>query len=181
MIGLGFQETVSMILSNGEDEFRKMNLPEEEACEAVNPVAIECTMCRKRVLPSLLRVLSNNKHRDYPQPIFELGDVVVPDKAEETGAMTVKMLSCAVSNSTVSYEEISSYLDAFMKSLGLNYKMRKGSHKSLIDGRCAEIVVDNKSIGVIGEIHPHVLENWNLEKPAVAFELNVDEIFKMKK
>lgn len=180
IIGLGFQETVSMILTNKEDEFKKMNIPEEDTCETINPATVECTICRKRIMPSIMKVFSNNKHRDYPQRVFELGDVVLPDKAKETGAGTEKILSCGISNSAVSYEQISSSLDAFLRTLGLEYKLRKTSHKSFIEGRCAEIIVD-KPIGIIGELHPQVLENWSLEKPVAAFELNVDEIFKMVK
>ncbi len=179
--GMGLQETVGAILTNKEDEFAKMNIPAEEICETKNPMSVECTICRKRLLPSVMRTFSQNKHRDYPQSIFELGDVVIPDKSKETGCSVMKMLACATSNSTVSYEEISSYLDAFIRSLGVNYKLRKASHTSFIEGRCAEVLVNDKNIGIIGEIHPQVLENWNIEKPVAAFELNVEEIFGLMK
>lgn len=181
MIGLGFQETVSMMLTNKDDAFRKMNLPEQEVCETTNPVTPECGMVRKRIVPSVMKVLHDNKHRDYPQYVFELGDTVTIDKTKETGATSVKMLACAISNSSVSYEQISSYLDAFMKSVGVNYALKKVSNKAFIEGRSAEIVTDKNTIGIIGEIHPQVLENWKLEKPVAAFELNVEEIFNLLK
>ncbi len=179
--GLGFQEAVNMVLTNKEDEFKKMNAAEEEACETINPLTVECTMCRKHILPSLLKVLANNKHRDYPQRIFEVGDTVMPDKTKETGAAVVRMLAAAISNSTASYEEVSSYLDALMRELGIDYKLRKTRNPSFIDGRCAEIIVNNARVGIIGEIHPLVLERWNIEKPVAAFEINAEEIFKMMK
>ncbi len=177
--GLGLQETVGMILTNMEDGFGKMNAPEEESCETVNPVSVECTICRKRILPSLLKVLANNKNRDYPQRIFEIGDVVLPDKTKETGAAVVKMLAAAISNSAASYEEASSYLDALMRELGVDYKLRKAKNPSFIDGRCAEIVVNNARMGVIGEIHPQVLANWNIEKPVAAFEVDIEGVFQL--
>ncbi|MBI2075619.1 MAG: phenylalanine--tRNA ligase subunit beta [Candidatus Aenigmarchaeota archaeon] len=180
VIGLGFQETVGAILTNKDDEFRKMNIPVEEACETTNPVTVECTMCRKKLLPSLLKTFSQNKHMDYPQCVFELGDAIVIDKTKETNTATVRMLACGISNSSVSYEQISSYLDAFLKNLGINYKLKKFTHSTFIEGRCAEIIAD-KQIGIIGEVHPQVLENWKLEKPVAAFELNVEEIFKLMK
>ena len=58
--------------------------------------------------------------------------------------------------------------------------MQKSSHPSYIEGRTAEIIVNDKSVGIIGEIHPQVLNNWKLEKPVVAFEITLDEIFNMK-
>ncbi len=176
--GMGFQEIVSAVLTNRDNEFGKMGLQSEEVCETKNPLSAECAICRKRLLPSMLKTFAQNKHRDYPQLIFEIGDTVTPDTAKETRVAVIKMLSCAVSNSVVSYEDISSYLDAFLRNLGIEYRLRKVSHASFIDGRCAEILVNSKNIGIIGEIHPQVLENWNLEKPVVAFELNAEEIFR---
>ena len=43
------------------------------------------------------------------------------------------------------------------------------------------VFVQGKKAGIIGEIHPQVLNNWNLIRPAAAFELNLDEIFSLRK
>ena len=66
--------------------------------------------------------------------------------------------------------------DAFMSKLGKKYKLQKGSHTSFIEGRAAEIFVKNKSIGFIGEIHPKILKNWQLEMPVAGFEINLEEL-----
>jgi phenylalanyl-tRNA synthetase beta chain len=81
----------------------------------------------------------------------------------------------------VSYEEISSVLDALLRNLGIKYRLKKTTHKSFIPERSASVVIGKKSIGVIGEIHPLVLNNWGLEKPTAAFELSVDELFGIKR
>ena len=61
-------------------------------------------------------------------------------------------------------------------NLGVEWVHKKSSHSSLIEGRVGKIVVDKKEVGVIGEINPKVLENWNLENPAAAFEVNLHQI-----
>ena len=142
-------------------------------------MSTECTICRKRLLPSALKVLSQNKHRDYPQQIFEIGDTVIPDAAKETGVNVVKMLSCAISSSAAGYEDISAFLDAFMRSLGMEYTLKASRHPSFIEGRMAEVIIKNKPVGIVGELHPQVLENWKLEMPVAAFELNLEKIFGM--
>jgi len=43
-------------------------------------------------------------------------------------------------------------------------------------GRQARVMIDGKAIGVIGEVHPQVLENFGLQMPCVAFEVRLDEL-----
>lgn len=178
--GLGFQEVVTMLLTNEADEFDKMQIRREDACRTKNPVSAECTICRRRLLPSLMKVLAQNLHNEYPQKIFEAGYVITPDTTE-TGASSVLKLAALISNSTVSYEDISSVLDALFRQLGMEYRLKRFSDASFIDGRAAEILVKSERLGVVGEIHPQVLNNWKLEKPAVAFELDLRNIFYLKR
>ncbi|MBI2578550.1 MAG: phenylalanine--tRNA ligase subunit beta [Candidatus Aenigmarchaeota archaeon] len=178
LTALGFQEVMSMILTNKEDEFAKMNKREEEVCETLNPVTVECTICRPSLLPSLIKTFSQNKHRDYPQKIFEVGDVLLPDENQETGVAIMKKFSAGISDSKISYEQLSSVLDAFFSNLGIKYSLKKSVHASFIEGRCADIFVGKKHLGVIGELHPSVINNWKLEKPVVALEMDLEEIIK---
>ena len=73
MTGFEMQEVLTFILTNSESNFKKMNV-NGEAVEILNPTSSEYSICRTWLLPGLLRVLSVNKHRDYPQKIFEVGD-----------------------------------------------------------------------------------------------------------
>jgi len=49
-------------------------------------------------------------------------------------------------------------------------------HPSFIDGRAAAVVVDGESVGVVGEIHPSVLVEHDLELPVAAFEFDLDAL-----
>lgn len=176
LASLEFQEVVNMVLTNKHDEFTKMNRKEEEVCETLNPVTVECTICRRYLLSSLIKTFSQNKHRKYPQKIFEIGDVLVPAEGEETGAAIRKKLAIGISNSKISYEGLSSVIDAFFRTLGIKYSLKKSEHSSFINGRCANIFVGKRFAGVIGELHPVVINNWKLEKPVVAMEMDLEEI-----
>lgn len=176
MAGTGFQEVVTLTLSNLEDEFDKMNTPRQPVAETLNAVTPECTICRRDVLPSIIDVLAHNQHREYPQRIFEVGDVVSLDDKEETGTKNVKKLACAISDTHVSYAEISSVLDSLMENLGFKYDLKPMKHPSFIEGRAADVITHGKKIGVVGELHPAVLSNWKLEMPIAALEVNLDEL-----
>jgi len=176
MVGLGFQEILSYTLTNKKNLFSKMNLKEEKIVEIENPVSANWNVFRNWLLPSLMDLFSNNQHVDYPQRVFEIGDVVLIDDKKETRTRDVRKLAVAIADSRVGYEEIASVLDAFLGKLAVSYKLKKSEHSSFIEGRVADILVKNRRIGFIGEIHPAVLENWKLEMPIAAFELAIEDL-----
>jgi phenylalanyl-tRNA synthetase beta chain len=174
MVGLGFQEILSYTLTNKEHLFKKMNVKEEKVVEIENPVSLNWNVFRNWLLPSLMEFYSNNQHVEYPQKIFEVGDVVLIDEKQETRTKDVRKLAAAIADSKVCYENIAAVLDVFLSSLKVKYKLRKMKHRSFIEGRAAEILVKNKPIGFIGELHPMVLKNWKLEMPVAAFEIDLE-------
>lgn len=174
--GLGFQEVVRYVLSSSEKQFGRMNLKNELAVEIENPVSKEYTCLRKYLLPGVLELLSTNMHKDYPQKVFEISDVVYLDANTETGAKNVRKLCCAISDSKVGYEYMSSVVDAYMKNLGIVYTLRSAKHPSFVEGRVAEILIKGKVVGVVGEVSPVVLNNWKIEMPVAAFEIDVNGV-----
>lgn len=176
MVGLGLQEVLTFILTNKENQFKKMNLTEAAIAEIENPVSSEFGCCRSWLLPNLLKVLAANKHRDYPQRIFECGDCIVIDAKEDTQTRTVRKIAGAISYDFANLTEMRSVVEAFAKNIGASLVIRPYSHKSFIETRCGEIVLNGNSCGFFGEIHPQVLENWSLEKPVIAFEINLEKV-----
>ena len=176
LIGIGLQEIMSYTLTSRDSLLKKMLLPDRELAEIENPVSGNWSVFRSWLLPGLLEFLSRNKHVDYPQKVFEVGDCILPDQKAETRTRDSRMVGVALTDVSVNYQDISSLLDAFLASLGVRYALKKTIHPSFLPGRVAEIFVKNKSVGFIGELHPQVLNNWSLEKPVVAFELELKNI-----
>jgi phenylalanyl-tRNA synthetase beta chain len=169
MIGLGFQQILSFILSSEDNEIKKMKV-KTNVCRIVNPCSQSYTIVRSSLLPSLLNFLSKNQHVDFPQKIFEVGRVVENSKEKI-------LLSAMISNSIVGYEEISSVLDTLLSNLKISYKLKKTSDPRFIGGRVAKIIVNNREVGIMGEISPEVLENFKLETLVVGFELDLEFLF----
>jgi phenylalanyl-tRNA synthetase beta chain len=177
MIGLGFQQVMSYTLTNKVDLFAKMKLDEKPVIELENPVSSSWNVFRNWMLPCVVDFLSSNAHVDYPQNVFEIGDVVVPDQTKETRAMDRRKLACARASAEVGYQDIASVLDAFLSSLGCQYELRTGSHPSFIEGRVADVISKGADLGVLGEVSPEVLEAWNIEVPVSAFEIDVSSLY----
>ena len=180
MVGLGFQEVLTYTLTNREKLFRKMNRRKERIVEIANPKVQTLTCLRNWLLPSLMEFLSNNLHVEYPQNIFELGTVTLLDKERETKTRDEEKLAAVISSANASFSEIKSVLDSFFMNLDVEWRIKEAEHSSLIDGRVGTAVVDETDIGIVGEVHPKVLEAWRLENPVAAFELNMKTIFEIK-
>ncbi|MCD6576282.1 MAG: phenylalanine--tRNA ligase subunit beta [Nanoarchaeota archaeon] len=176
MIGMQLQEVLNFTLTSKDVLFDKMNR-NGKTLEVLNPISSNYSNVRDSLLPLVMKFLETNKTVEFPQKVFELGPVVLPDKKSYNKAKQENHLCAVISHSRATFTEIKSVLETLMKHLEVKVKLRHIKHPSFIDGRCGEIIVNRKAIGVIGEIHPQVLENFNLENPVVAFEINVDELW----
>ncbi len=176
MAGLGFQETLSYMLTSKNSVFSKMNLPLSNVVEIENIVSSNWSVFRNWLLPSNLEFLSKNRHREYPQPIFEVGDVVIPDDRKETKTSDARRLAASVCGVKVGYEYMASVLDALLSTLGIEYELVEKKHPSFIPGRCAEIRCRGMPVGILGEVHPMVLNSWEIENPVISFEIDLEKI-----
>lgn len=174
MIGLGFIETTNFILANETDHYQRMRRKTGKMIKLANPVSAEFSIVRNELLPSLVKNLEDNRHQAYPQRIFEVSDVIrIRDNAE---TRTVRRLhvACVSSHQHANFTEIMSTSEALLTNLGLkNWKIKKTKHQSFLTGRSAAVYVKDKKIGVLGEIHPEVLNNFELENPTSAFEIDL--------
>ena len=171
LVGLGFTEIIRPIMTNGKKQFKKMGALEEKVISVINPVSEEYTELRRWIIPSLIEVISKNTHVSYPQKIFEIGEIVEPDENSEVKSITKRHVAALEASKDSSYAKMKGVVESFMKYLGVNFEVKESNHKSFIEGRQAEIIVDGKKIGIFGEIHPEVLENWKIEMPVSAFEI----------
>ncbi|RLI78520.1 phenylalanine--tRNA ligase subunit beta [Archaeoglobales archaeon] len=170
MIGLGFMEVITFTLTNERVQYEYLNRKAEGYTEVMHPLTTDHTIVRTDVLPKLLELLSYNKHHLLPQKIFEVGDVVVNDLNR------LRVAAC-ITHSKANFNEIRSVVQAFMGELDLKWDVNESDDNAFIEGRRADVIVNGKKIGVFGEIHPEVLEKFELAMPVAAFEVDLTEIF----
>lgn len=180
MVGLGFQEVVSYMMTNKKLMFTKMRLKPERVVEVENPASLTYSILRNWLLPCLLEFLSVNRHHAYPQRIFECGDIVAIDERMETRTKSVRKLAAAMASSKVGYEDIQAVLYSLLPNLGIDgWTIRAAKHGSFIDGRCASVLVGGRSLCILGEIDPEVISNFELEMPVAGFEMDISRIFEL--
>lgn len=171
MIGFGLQEVMTFNLTNKEAQFARMNIPYGDLVEIENPISPKWSALRRWILPSLMEFLSLNTHEEYPQRIFEVGKATLIDENRETKTVSESKLAVAIAHPRVTFTEAKEILDSVMRHLGADYRIKEIEHGSFIPGRAGRILVGDSEVGIIGEIHPQVLENWGIEMPVAAFEI----------
>jgi len=182
LVGYGLQEVVTFILTNKENLYKKMLMEEKDVIETSNSKTEEYNIVRNWFLPSLMEVLWRNRHREYPQNIFEVGDVIELSPSSETGAKTMRRLGIVLCHSKANFSEIKSMIESLLSNLGIkDYKIEESTLPCFIPGRAAKIVIKDKDLGRFGEIHPEVLNSWELEMPIAACEICVDLLFDLIK
>ena len=176
MIGMGFYEVMSLMLTSEDEHYKNLRLEEDDHVMVSQPISQDRTMIRKSLINGLMEFLEDNKHEELPQKIFEVGDVAYIDADAETGTKIVKKIASAVTHSTANFTEIKSITDAFILNLGLKMEIEPFNHPAFIKGRCAKVEAhsedfDGSVTGYFGEVDPEVITNFELEYPVIAFEM----------
>jgi len=175
LTGLTLTEVSTYALSNNYTQNKYMNT-KLDLIHLKNSVSSDYNVLRTWLVPSLLEVLKNNKHNEYPQIIFEMA-TIFKKGSSDTHTEENERLCVLLHNKTTNFTEIKQVLDYLFKSLNLKYTIKETEHPSFIPGRVARVSCNGKEVAYIGEIHPKVLKNFDLELPVAALELNLTELF----
>jgi len=173
MVGLGFQEVLTYVLTSTEVVSAKMQMESEKAVALLNPKMTTHTVMRNWVLPSLLEFLSRNTHVDYPQKIFEVAASIERGEDASQPVRGERKVVAVTIHAEAGFTEIRSSLDALLQNMGQSFEVKTTDHPSFLSGRCGVIVSAGRDIGIVGEVSPKVLRAWGLSLPAAAFEVNV--------
>jgi phenylalanyl-tRNA synthetase beta chain len=172
MAGLGFLECATYHLSSRDVLLKKMGLPvDKELIEVPESVNMNYDTLRDSLLPGLMQILSENKHHEYPQMLFDIGRVILPDRKAANRCQERLHLSSVISHSSAGFTWMKSLVEAFFRATGDECSLEPAEHPSYTKGRAASIVINKRKAGIIGEISPVIINNFKLENAVVAFEV----------
>jgi len=178
MVGFGFQEVFSNILASRNELVDRMRLENSEyglVVEIANPMSQQFACLRPSILPCLLRMEAASIHAFYPHRLFEVGEIALPDLSVDLGSRTLTTLAAIVAHPTANFSEIHAHLDLLMYYLARAYTLEPATHPSFLDGRVGKILCAGRAVGFVGELHPELLDRWQVTMPIGAFELQVED------
>jgi phenylalanyl-tRNA synthetase beta chain len=170
MIGLGFTEVTTFTISNPRDEFTQLGMKIQAMVTIENPIGEEYSGIRVNLLPSLLKILRENRHHSLPQQIYELGPVINAKGINEIHLSGLKI------GAKANFTECKGLIEAILRNLGIPLIIQDYTHSAFISGRCAKIISNNTDIGWFGELHPQTIQAFELDHPIIAFELNCNTL-----
>lgn len=169
LTGLGLIETSTYHLTSKYKN--KLN-----CIELSNALSQDYNALRSWMIPSLLDVLSKNKHNEYPQNIFEAG-VVFKKGESETGIIEDKKLTVLLCGNKINYTSIKQVFDALIRSLGIKCAFKETEHECFKEGYVAKVSIADKEFALIGELNNKILSEFELDIPVSAFELDLNILF----
>jgi len=190
LVGLGFEDLLNFHMTSAEQNYDRLRVDPGTGGVAVedgvfgggDPVQITepyseaYTQLRTWALPSLLQLLEGNTHNAYPQDVSEIGFVAEHDPTANTSVAESRHVAGALARRDASYEAAKGRLQAVCDGFDRSLETPPTDHPTFIDGRVADVVIDGDRVGVIGEVHPAVLVDHDLEVPVAAFEFDLDAL-----
>ena len=135
------------------------------AAIVANSPSQDVQVARSSLLQGVLKAMGANKDAPVPAKLFEVGDVVLLDETKDVGARNSRRLLVLYSNTTSGFEVVHGALDRVMLVTGAAKNGDAGytldtsmDEATYFPGRQAAIVRDGRRIGVMGVVHPTVLE-----------------------
>ena len=176
MVGLGYQEMIYNYLGSGKDFIEKMRSSGETIVRISNPMTENYEYVRDGIIASLLASESVSGHSAYPHKLFEIGKVTYWEKEKKADPRTRHYLGFLNADKDANFNTIAAQIQTLFYYLSREYEVEEREDPRFIKGRCAAILYKGDCIGVFGEIHPEVLENWGIGMPCTAAELDMEAL-----
>lgn len=176
MVGLGYQEMIFNYVGSKKDYIDNMLIDGSKVIEIANPMSENYQFIRSDILSSLCRAEAGSANAMYPHKIFEIGKVAYLKDDENTGTITRQHIGFMTASANANYNSLASEVSSLLYFLDHEYKVVETQDPRFIVGRQAGILVNGEIVGTFGEIHPQVLENWNISTPCVAAEIDLESL-----
>ncbi|GHV87823.1 phenylalanine--tRNA ligase beta subunit [Spirochaetia bacterium] len=175
-VGMGYQEMIYNYLGSRKDFVDNMRGDGSRIIRVANPMTENYEYVRDGVLASLLMSESVSGHAVYPHRIFEVGKVAYRNEAENYGTSTRQYAGFLHAGQDANFNTASGQLQTLFYYIAREYEVEEAQDSRFIPGRAAAIIYKGASIGVFGELHPEVLENWGITTPCIAGEIDLDAL-----
>ena len=175
-IGMGYQEMIYNYLGSRKDLADNMRSAGDKIIRIANPMTENYEYVRDSVIASLMSSEAVSGHSVYPHRIFEVGKVARLDAAHNCGTATRQYAGFLHADREANFNTAAGQLQTLFYYLSCDYSVEESDDPRFIPGRAATVLHKGKPVGVFGEIHPEVLENWGITVPCTAGEIDLDAL-----
>ena len=163
--------------------YNKVMMPEDHALRnsvvISNPLGEDTSIMRTTALPSMLETLARNyNNRNEYAYLFEIAKEYIPTTPDKL-PVEKNVLTAGFYGESVDFFKVKGIAEQVLSRAGVkNYDIKADSEQfGYHPGRCATLTINGEALGVIGEIHPKVRDNYGIGTRVYCFSLNVDTMF----
>jgi phenylalanyl-tRNA synthetase beta chain len=175
-IGMGYQEMIYNYLGSRKDLVEKMRGSGDRIIRIANPMTENYEYVRDSVIASLMESESISGNSVYPHKIFEIGKIAYLDSADNSGAVTRQYAGFLHADKEANFNTAAGQMQTLLYYLSIEYEVEESDDPRFIPGRAAAVLYNGRKIGVFGEIHLEVLENWGITIPCTVGEFDLDQL-----
>ncbi|MGM9973526.1 MAG: phenylalanine--tRNA ligase subunit beta [Clostridiaceae bacterium] len=144
-----------------------------------NPLGEDYSRMRTTTIPSMLEALARNYSRSIEEVrLFEMGKIYIKNNNElqlpkENNILTIGLYGNA------DYFDLKGIIENLLEAMGIaKYSFKRlEENPAYHPGKTAEIYSGKNLLGILGEIHPDVADNYGIEVPCYIAEINLDELY----
>ncbi|WP_300379287.1 phenylalanine--tRNA ligase subunit beta [Clostridium sp.] len=182
MIGSGVNQSISYSFVSPK-VFDKINIPENSELRNVvkikNPLGEDYSVMRTTTIHSMMESLGRNysRNNDYVR-LFEIGKIYIKNQDENKLPEEKDILTIGIYGEA-DYLDLKGIVENVVESLGLNKVkfVRESENLSYHPGKTANLMVGKTKVGVLGEVHPDVSENYGIDTNCYLAELDLSILF----
>jgi phenylalanyl-tRNA synthetase beta chain len=183
----GLYETVGWSFA-GREQLRRLRLGDAAVIELENPMSAEQSVLRVTLLGSLLDAVQPNlAHGAGAVRLFEAGAVFLPEAGQQLPREPYHVAATLIGAvRPASWREqrppeadffaAKGVLEGLLTALASDYELAPPAEPFLHPGRAAQIRISGQPAGWIGEVHPLIAAEWDIEQTVAAFELDLDAV-----
>ena len=150
-----------------------------QSFKILNPLGEDTSIMRTTVLPSMLEILTRNyNYRNQNVRLYEVGRIYLPG-GEDGLAVENKVLSMGAYGSDMDFYTLKGCVEAILKDLraeDVRFKVPAVVNPSYHPGRVADVYAGDRRIGVLGQIHPLVAQNYGVDAQFYCAELDLGQL-----
>ena len=153
--------------------------PRRQSFKILNPLGEDTSIMRTTVLPSMLEILTRNYNfRNKCAKLYEVGRIYLPGGADGL-AVEKKALSLGAYGEGMDFFALKGAVEAILgeiRATDITFEAPQIPNPSYHPGRCAQVLVNGQEVGVFGQIHPLVAQNYGVDAEFYCAELDFDQL-----
>jgi len=192
LIGCGLNEVITYSFVS-PDIFDKIRIPEghklRNAIKIKDPLIIDHSLMRTSLISSLLEIIKWNTNRQAELvKIFEAGKIYLPYPDKQNSLPQEKLIVAGAINKTgrgdiwekslsLDIFDVKGIIETVFQGLKVeNWEVVPGDHPAFHPLRNGKIIIGGEEVGIFGEIHPEVIDNYRISGKVNLFEIDFENL-----